>query len=197
MQSIRYIFLIAGLIIVGCRHDRPMPKPRAYPRVIYPDKSYQNFDNADCPMQFRYPGYAQIIKDKLFFDQSLDNQCWFDISVESLNAKIHCSYYHIESREQYDKLLADAFKLTGKHTPKADYIDEIPFKNKYGAAGVLFALTGSVASAYQFLITDTTDHFIRGALYFNTQARPDSLAPVIDFMRVDLDTLISSFRWKD
>ncbi len=180
----------------SCDSTPTLPKPRAYPKVDLPQKSYQDFELEHCPMDFRYPTYAQIIKDELFFDESLENDCWFDISVPKLGAKIHCSYYPINSTYEYDKLLDDAFKLAGKHTIKADYIDEIPIRNKYGTSGFLFALSGPVASPYQFFLTDTTQHFIRGALYFHTQSRPDSLAPVIEFMSEDIDSLLMSFSWK-
>jgi hypothetical protein len=49
----------------------------------------------------------------------------------------------------------------------------------------------------QFFLTDTTRHFFRGALYFNTQARPDSLAPVTAFLKEDIAVMINSFEWKE
>jgi gliding motility-associated lipoprotein GldD len=139
----KYIFIVFIFCISACESNPPLPKPRAYPRVEYPEKTYQNFDQDLCPMAFRYPKYAEIIKDELFFDVSLANECWFDISVPSLNAKIHCSYYPLGDSFQYDKLISDVFKLAGKHTIKANYIDEIPFRNKCGSAGFIFALSGS------------------------------------------------------
>ncbi len=187
---------MAGILLGACDSNPVIPKPRAYPRIEFPQKRYQDFEMDGCPMHFRMPVYAQTVKEDLFFGEAPASDCWFDISVPSLNAKIHCSYFAISNRSEYDKLVDDAFKLAGKHTIKADYIDEIPIKNSFGTSGFLFGLSGPVASPYQFFLTDTTRHFIRGALYFNTQARPDSLSPVIEFMRVDIDSILTSFRWE-
>jgi gliding motility-associated lipoprotein GldD len=55
---------------------------------------------------------------------------------------------------------------------------------------------GAAASTYQYFLTDSTRHFLRGALYFNTQTRPDSLAPVISFMKKDLDRLVNTLQWQ-
>ena len=49
----------------------------------------------------------------------------------------------------------------------------------------------------QFWITDSTTHYVRGALYFNVAPNPDSIAPVDEYIREDIRHLIESFRWKD
>lgn len=59
-----------------------------------------------------------------------------------------------------------------------------------------FEMTGPAATPFQFFITDSTSHFMRGALYFNTQVRPDSLMPVYDFVKIDVDRLIKTFKFK-
>ena len=46
----------------------------------------------------------------------------------------------------------------------------------------------------QFYLTDSTNHFLRGALYFNTEVN-DSIAPVSIFLKDDIKHLIESFRW--
>jgi len=48
----------------------------------------------------------------------------------------------------------------------------------------------------QFVITDSTKHFIRGALYFDNVPNKDSIAPVADYIRQDMMQLIESFSWK-
>ena len=55
---------------------------------------------------------------------------------------------------------------------------------------------GPVASQLQFFLTDTAEqqHFFRGALYFYTEANTDSLAPVYDFMRKDVERMIKGMR---
>lgn len=184
------------LVFGSCDAGDPnLPKPRTYPRVIYPVKKYQVFKEELCPMAFLYPTYASIIQEETFFDVSVEETCWFDIHIEELNCKIHCSYYKLQSRSQFEQLVSDAFKLAGKHNMKADYIDEEYFVNPQGESGYIFGLTGPVASPYQFFVTDSTQHFLRGALYFNAKAKPDSLAPILDFVKKDMDVLLESFNW--
>jgi hypothetical protein len=40
-------------------------------------------------------------------------------------------------------------------------------------------------------------HFLRGALYFDCQPNKDSLAPVREFLRLDLVKMVESFNWKE
>ena len=70
-------------------------------------------------------------------------------------------------------------------------------ETKTGKVAVLAKLSGEVPSQYQFFSTDSINHFLRGALYFNTATQNDSLAPVIEFMRVDIMHLLNSLKWND
>ncbi|MGZ5253868.1 MAG: hypothetical protein ACXWV4_05830 [Flavitalea sp.] len=46
-------------------------------------------------------------------------------------------------------------------------------------------------------MTDTTNHFIRGALYFDASPNADSLSVVNRFLEEDMKHLINTFRWKN
>ena len=61
---------------------------------------------------------------------------------------------------------------------------------------MFYDYAGVTATASQFYLTDSSSHFFRGALYFNTQVS-DSLLPVNNFLKEDIINLIESFRWKD
>lgn len=198
MTSIRFILLpIASLLIFStCEEYIPVPKPRAYPKVIYPKKEYQRFDQNYCDFSFEMPKYAVIERDTTFFDQRPASDCWFNIGVPSLNAMIHCSYYPITSRARFDELVLDAFTMAQKHNVKANYIEEIPVhRTADDVHGIVFNIEGATASSYQFFLTDSSRHFLRGALYFNTQSRPDSLAPVQVFMKEDVNRLVNTLQW--
>lgn len=181
----------------ACEEYTPVPKPRAYPRVVYPEKVYKPFDASYCNFTFEMPAYATLEKDTVFFDEKPKDECWFNLDVKQLNAKIYCSYNPINSRKDFDELVSDAFAMTNKHNIRASYIDEKqvhrPDDKVYG---IVFNVDGAAASSYQFFLTDSTRNFLRGALYFNTQTRPDSLAPVISFMKKDLDKLVETLKWQ-
>ena len=65
-----------------------------------------------------------------------------------------------------------------------------------GVHGVFFSVGGNAATGKQFFVTDTTRHFLRGALYFDVAPQADSLNIVYDFLQKDLSHLINSFQWK-
>jgi gliding motility-associated lipoprotein GldD len=189
--------LLLLLLLASCEEYAPVPKPRAYPRVVYPEKEYKPFDASYCHFTFEMPVYATIEKDTSFFDEKPKDECWFNLDVRQLNAKIYCSYNPIRSRKDFDELVSDAFAMTNKHNIKASYIDEFQVRRPADKVyGVVFNVDGAAASTYQFFLTDSTRHFLRGALYFNTQARPDSLAPVIFFMKKDIDRLVGTLQWQ-
>jgi hypothetical protein len=48
----------------------------------------------------------------------------------------------------------------------------------------------------QFFLTDTNHHFLRGALYFNSEPNTDSMAPVVKFVKEDMNRMIKTFQWK-
>ena len=89
--------------------------------------------------------------------------------------------------------------MTEWHNKKATSIEDTPFRKPNNVQGLIFEVEGPVASQVQFLLTDTSEqeHFLRCALYFNTQARPDSLAPIYEFLRADVDRMIETFEWKN
>jgi hypothetical protein len=48
----------------------------------------------------------------------------------------------------------------------------------------------------QFFTSDSTRHFLRGAVYVNTATQNDSLAPIIDFIKQDALHLVKTLQWK-
>lgn len=191
------MLLMVALLSACSEEDVAVPKPRAYPKVVYPEKAYKPFDPSYCAFTFEQPAYAIIERDTTFFEEKPDSDCWFNIEVPALNAKIYCSYNPVTDRKGLDKLVQDAFDMAQKHNVKASYIEEriidLPESKVHG---LVFNIDGPAASSYQFYVTDSTRHFLRGALYFNAQANPDSLAPVTAFMRDDVNHLISTLKWK-
>jgi gliding motility-associated lipoprotein GldD len=186
-----------GLTACGGSPD-PSPRPRAYPRIIFPERGYQPFSSADCPFTFDYPSAASIERDTLFFDVQPAHSCWFDVFYPQFDGRIHFSYYPIGAGgKDLERLRTDAFELADWHNKRANAIEEILIeKPEADLSGILFVMKGAAASPFQFFLTDSSYHFVRGALYFNTQTRPDSLAPVVSFVQEDIIHLLETFRWK-
>ena len=66
-----------------------------------------------------------------------------------------------------------------------------------GKTAVIAELEGEVPSQLQFFITDSTKNFLRGALYFRTSIKNDSLAPAIEYLKIDIIHLLNTLEWKE
>jgi hypothetical protein len=62
---------------------------------------------------------------------------------------------------------------------------------------MIYFIEGSgAASPCQFFLTDSSTHFVRGALYFDFQPNNDSLAPVIKLIENDIRELVGTLKWE-
>lgn len=95
-----------------------------------------------------------------------------------------------------DKLIGDAFILASKHNVKADFREEVLIRKPNHVNGLMFNIEGPVASSINFYLTDSINHFVRASLYFKNTVNPDSIAPVLDFVREDIEKIITTFEWK-
>ncbi len=173
------------------------PKPRAYPRIYFPKRAYVQAETGDCPYAFERPFYAHIVKDTSFFEDKTPNDCWFDLYFPDFNAKLHCSYFDIKNDNELFKHINDAFKLAGKHSSKANYIDERILAKPNKVYGRIFEIAGPAASPLQFYLTDSSMHYLRASLYVRARINPDSLAPVYNFIKEDIAHLLNTFSWKN
>lgn len=175
----------------GCKNE-PTPKPRAYFRIDFPEKDYVVFDSISFPYSFLYPSYSKIVND----DSKISEKYWINIDMPDYKAKIHISYKEVGNR--LDSLSEDSRSLAYKHALKADAINERFYSNPNSKVyGVLYNLKGNTASSWQFFVTDSVKHFLRGALYFSVTPNKDSLAPAIDFFGEDLVKIMETVEWKN
>nr|MBX2814470.1 hypothetical protein [Saprospiraceae bacterium] len=177
MKKFRLLFLVS-LLAWSCGGELLLPKPRIYPKVVLPQGDAVPFEEEACHFRFKRPTYTKVIfendRSPLF---EAHDPCWFDLTYPELNCAVHFSYYAITETNPLEKLHNDAYRLTNEHNKKATYIEELKVQNEHDVKGTIFDLEGPVASPFQFYLTDSSQHFLRGALYFKTQVRPDSLAP--------------------
>ena len=180
--------LFLMLLLTGCQREPGTPKPRAYPRIEYPQRSYLNYAAEGCPFTFEYPAYAEINDKK-------DHACWFDLYMPEFRARLHCSYLRVKNRKEFDDLVHDAFTIADKINERANFMEQTPVRNAQAVGGLALHFTGPAASPFHFFLTDTTQHFFKASLYFEAEVRPDSLAPIVKFVEEDINHLINSFTW--
>lgn len=185
------LFLVM-LSLTSCE-DTYIPKPSSYPRIEYPkSKDYQLY-SGDCPFTFKTPQYTEVMRDT----QSGAQDCWLNINYKPFNAKLHLSYKPVSNFKNFYEMSEDARTFAFKHTTKAEDISERYYRTNNGVSGILYEIEGNTASSVQFFATDSTKHYLRGALYFNSRPNKDSLEPVIKYLRTDIDTFIQSLKWKE
>ncbi len=189
-KAIYYIFFFCVILFTSCENNYA-PKPKGYFRIGLPKKEYTVFDSV-YPYKFEYPVYAKIVPDTDFMAEPF----WINIDYPQFKAKIHISYKHIKNN--LPDYIKDTRTLVNKHISKADAIDTKLFvNNKDKVYGITYDIKGiNTASPFQFFVTDSVTHFIRGALYFNIEPNNDSLSPVIDFIKNDIEYIINTLQWK-
>lgn len=196
-QILSYMLLLFALVATGCSTEY-VPKPTAYPRMILPEKAYEPSMAIECPFSFEQPVYTNLVKDPYTQLRNSDDYCWMDLKFEEMDAQFHLSYKEVKNdQKRLAQLIDDAHKLRAKHMKKADYVDERTIANNASVYGLFSDIGGNAASQMQFYITDSTEHFMFGALYFNSTPNYDSIQPAIDFIKADVLHLLNTFAWKE
>jgi gliding motility-associated lipoprotein GldD len=175
------------IMITSCG-KKPNPKPYEYFRIDLPEHSYKMVDTIKN-YDFEISEYAEITP---YIGESKG----LNIDYNQLNGRIHITFMPIDL-DSFRIVTEDSRRLAYKHTIKANAIIENYYANDTTKVyGVLYKITGNAASPVQFFITDSTKHFLRGALYFNNLPNYDSIAPVADYINEDIIHLIETVRWK-
>jgi gliding motility-associated lipoprotein GldD len=200
MKSVyRYsaLILLMMALFAACNSDYSTGKKKGYFKIDFPEKKYQLFDRPGYPYTFEYPVYANVVKDSTFFEDRAGDW-WVNIDIPRFAGRIHVSYKPVNAQNNFDSLVRDGFKMAYKqHVNMATGINDSLMRTPNGVEGIYFSLGGNTATANQFFLTDSTRHFLRGALYFDAAPNADSLGIVNDFLKKDLLHLINTLRWKE
>lgn len=183
MKSI-FFSLVVLFLAWGCS-DHFLPKPNGLLKLQYPDAAYiQSIQQA--PFNFEYNQQANIRR-------GLKRA--YTIVYPKMKASLYLSYVPVT--KNLDSLLTDAYKLPSKHISKAQEIPERLFINPDNRVyGTLFKVVGDAASQLQFFLTDSTQHFLVGSLYFYSRPNYDSLLPALDYIEKDVVHLMETLSWK-
>lgn len=180
----KFILLHLCILLSACS-DNYTPKPLGYFRIDLAEKEYELFNN-NCSYEFLIPKNSQVINGK--------KDCWFNINYPQHNATIYLTYKALNS--DLAPIIEESHKLVYDHSIKSDAIVETVYLNDQNKVyGILYDIHGNSASNLQFFATDSTNHFLRGSLYFNNIPNADSLQPVKDYIKEDLEVLIESLNW--
>lgn len=177
------VVMVFLLLVLSCKEEQ-IPKPKAQIRLEYPLGKLATIETKD--FTFQYNEFANI--------ESSGREA-VTLSYPNMNGAIFINYKSIG--DNLDKLIKDAKRLSYEHATKADNIVEQPYVNpKAKVYGALFEVQGDAASQSQFYVTDSTKHFLTGAVYFYSKPNYDSILPAAAYLQNDIRRIIESIKWK-
>ena len=180
----RKLLFLFALIFISCGED-PIPKPKAFLSLEYSKAEYQPL-TLDRPYAFDVSNQSTL-KD--------EPKQWLKIQYPQLKASLDITYRKVD--DNLRELLVESEKLVFKHTVKAEQISSNDYTDdEKRVFATLHEITGNAASQLQFHITDSTNHFVKGALYFSTKPNYDSILPAVAHIKKDVLRLMETFEWK-
>jgi gliding motility-associated lipoprotein GldD len=190
-KSSNILLLMLAVVVLYACNEEYTPKPCGYFRIDLPEHEYILFDSS-FPYMFEYPVYAVLSPDPY----APEEPYWLNVEFPAFKGRLHLSYKKINGN--LVEYLEDSRQFVMKHIPKASAInDTLLLDRNKKIYGLIYYIEGmGAASPCQFFLTDSADHFVRGALYFDVVPNNDSLAPVIDFLQEDIRHMLNSFEWK-
>lgn len=187
------LLLIFTIIITSCE-ETLIPKEKGYIRHYLPTNEYRvhkKIYNKDTIFS-KLSKYAIALPVKSDKDYIIKENIYYP----PLNANIHLTYYKLKETDiTLLQLVEGARTYVYDHAVKSSGIVETPFTKDDGTFIMMYDIKGNAASNFQFYLTDSTENFIRGSLYFNNRPNSDSLTPYLKYVRKDMDTLVNSFKF--
>lgn len=167
-----------------------MPRPKGYFRIDLPEHEYQTIStDSNCPFTFQISQAAKL-------ETTDQEHCFYNVDYPGIKAKFHLSYRPVQNN--LNKLIEQEFEMREKHNAFSTGVRESVFQSfDDKVSAMVFHILGTkAATPLQFYATDSSNHFLRGTLYFYSSPNNDSLQPVIQYLRKDLDTLVNTIRWR-
>ncbi|SNS47014.1 protein involved in gliding motility GldD [Ekhidna lutea] len=186
----KYLLILFVFLSVACGADY-LPKPKGFNRIDLPQASYRSLPDT-LPYQFEYSKHATLLRDSSWITE----RYWINLHYQDMGATIQITYKPVTD-SIIREYLSDSYKLTSQHNVKAYAIEESILELPSGLYASFTELEGEVPTQAQFHVSDSTNHFLRGALYFRTATKNDSLAPVIHYLKQDIIHLLTSLEWRD
>jgi gliding motility-associated lipoprotein GldD len=172
------------------------PKPKGFNAINLPKHQYQLWADSSKPYLFEKNNIAVV--ENYITHTIKETDKYIIIDYPTLGGKCYLTYKKIGNNiDTLNSLIMNSFRLADGHNVKASGMDSEIIsleKNRYATSIII---EGEVSSQYQFYLHDSTNNFIRAALYFETATKNDSLAPVIDYVKEDMNHIIETIEWKD
>jgi len=183
----RFLLMLLFCFLLNSCGDETIVKPASQLSLEYPVQAY-NVPSLDCPFDFAKNEIATM---------TTKNNCGINISYPQMKATVYLTYQRIQENN-LKEMLRDAQKLAYGHNIKANEIFEQPRVDTVNNVfGMFYIINGEAASQSQFYVTDSINHFVSGALYFETKPNFDSIYPAVVYLRDDIRKIMETISWKE
>ena len=178
------LYFLVFIIMSGCKESEAIPKPKAQIRLDYPQGKLATLETSKFSIN-----YNQLANPKENKDMA------YTLEYPQMKGAIFLSYRPLNN--DLDKLIQEAKRFSYEHAVKADNIVEQPFVNTESKVyGSMFEVQGNAASQTQFFVTDSTNHFLTGSVYFYSKPNYDSILPAAAYLQNDIRNIMETLRWK-
>ena len=184
----RYVLLcLLAYFLFACstKQDKmaDLPRPKGYNRIALPKPMYRALESGH-PYAFEISRYAKVIPDTVTIGNKnrvwKAEPHWIYIYYPRWDAFIQITYKSLNGdKNKLKNLIRDAYGLAYQHQSKASGIHDFVMTTTDGRKAGIIELTGEVATSLQFFTSDSSKHYMRGAIYVKTATQNDSLAPII------------------
>jgi len=180
-----FIFSLLFIIALNGCQEEVLPKPKAQLRLEYPRAEYGEFNAGNY--RFQMNNFSTVVR---------KGNGSLNLDYAGMKGSIFITYKKVQ--DNIGTLMTDAQKLSIEHARKADGILPHPFVNGDDKVyGTYFEVVGDAASQAQFYVTDSTQHFITGSLYFYTKPNYDSILPAASYLQNDVRKIMETIEWNE
>lgn len=182
---------LVGLVFFmqACKPD-PFPRPKGYPRIDLPPHAYSTLDLPSCPFTLEYPAFGAV-------SMSRPDSCIADLYFKDYDFTWHLTYRHIPSSGKDRSTHEEEYrKLVYKHAMKLSHLNEFELDAENGT-GLMYELHGNVGPPAQLIFGDRdSTHLLMVSFYFRRAINQDSLKPLIQYVKTDMEHMAGSVKWR-
>ncbi len=184
----RLLLLLCFIGTLSCNNDG-YPKPKAYPRLTYPEANYQTERLKEAGVRFQRPVFCQLNK----VPSPSSDASWYNLQFPGYNVVLHLSFLRIKP-EQLKPYLAEKERLVHEQAPPMSSVTTSRFNPlDKRLSGMFFSITGDSPSPTHFLLFNQAGKLCSGSLMFSNEVSADSISDVLNGINKDIRHLMETF----
>lgn len=182
-----WIYAISIILLTTACRETATPRPDGYFRIDAYPATYKEVKVGNITLNINDSALCNVPPGA----EDNNGTEWLNITYPRYNATIYLSY--ITLHNNLDRLMAESIELVYRQNVNTEQVEAIAYEDEAaGLHATLFALSPESATPIQFIATDSTQYLLRGALYFDSPVKADSVAPSLQYIEEDIMVLIEN-----